>query len=137
MLVSLLKASSFLFPLSEVLRNFLLYCSGEYKGGRCLPFCGRVVSGYAVDVLSPSTELAGELATDDVLCSLLRELLMEACCCIPDKSSLDVVGRELSWSFLRRSCCFDSSLADLRRAGVLAPAGLPSSPQSDLDTSKG
>jgi hypothetical protein len=92
-------------------------------------------------VLSPSTELAEELATEDVLCSLLREPLMETCCCIPppEESSLDVVvdRGDRRESFLRRFCCFDSSLADLLRVGVggvvLAPDGLSSSPQSDLD----
>ena len=138
MLVSPLEASSFLLPLSEVLRNFLLHCSGEYDNRRCLPFRGRVISG---DVLSPSTELAGELATEDVLCSLLRELLMENCCCIPlpalDDVAVVVDRGDRRESFLRRFCCFDSSLADLRRVGVggvLAPVGLSSSPQSDLDT---
>lgn len=69
---------------------------------------------------------------------------MEICCCMPlDDSSLGVVVgrgvRELSRFFLRSSCCFDSSLADLRRGGggVLAPGGLSGSPQSDLDTCKG
>ena len=139
MLASPLEASSFLLPLAEFLLNFLLHCSGEYDNRRCLPFRGRVISG---DVLSPSTELAGELATEDVLCSLLRELLMENCCCIPlpelDDVAVVVVDRgDRRESFLRRFCCFDSSLADLRRVGVggvLAPVGLSSSPQSDLDT---
>ena len=62
---------------------------------------------------------------------------METCCCMPDESSVDVVDKEPSCSFLRSSCCFDNSLADLRRAGGLATTGLSDSPRSDLNTCKG